>query len=49
MEYLRRGGRVSNAAAFAAKVLNIKPVFHVDNEGYLIPMYKKIGRKVSLK
>ena len=49
LEYLRRGGRVSNAAAYAAKVLNIKPVLHVDNEGHLIPVSKKIGRKNSIK
>ncbi len=49
LEYLRRGGRVSNTAAFAAKMLNIKPVLHVDNEGHLIPVSKKIGRKNSIK
>lgn len=49
IEYLRRGGRVSNAAAFAAKVLNIKPVLHVDDNGHLIPVYKKVGRSISLK
>ncbi len=49
LEYLRRGGRVSNTAAYAAKVLNIKPVLHVDNEGHLIAVSKKIGRKNSIK
>jgi DegV family protein with EDD domain len=49
LEYLRRGGRVSNTAAFAGKLLNIKPVLHVDNEGHLIPIYKKIGRKTSIR
>ena len=49
LEYLRRGGRVSNTAAFAGKLLNIKPVLHVDNQGHLIPIYKKIGRKISIK
>ena len=49
LEYLRRGGRVSNTAAFAAKMLNIKPVLHVDNDGHLIPVFKKIGRKNSIK
>ncbi len=48
LEYLRRGGRVSNAAAFVGKALNIKPVLHVDNEGHLIPKFKKIGRKSSI-
>lgn len=49
LEYLRRGGRVSNTAAFAGKLLNIKPVLHVDNAGHLIPIYKKIGRKISIR
>lgn len=49
LEYLRRGGRVSNTAAFAGKLLNIKPVLHVDNDGHLIPIYKKIGRKTSIR
>ncbi len=49
LEYLRRGGRVSNAAAFVGKALNIKPVLHVDDEGHLIPKFKKIGRKASIR
>lgn len=49
LEYLRRGGRVSNAAAYAAKVLNIKPVLHVDNEGHLIPVSKKLVERILLK
>lgn len=49
LETLRRGGRLSNAAAFAAKLLNIKPVLHVDDEGHLKAVYKKMGRKLALK
>lgn len=49
LEYLRRGGRVSNAAAFVGKALNIKPVLHVDDQGHLIPKFKKIGRKASIR
>ncbi len=49
LETLRRGGRLSNAAAFAAKLLNIKPVLHVDAEGHLKAVYKKMGRKMALK
>lgn len=49
LETLRKGGRLSNAAAFAAKLLNIKPVLHVDNEGHLKAVYKKMGRKMALK
>lgn len=49
LETLRKGGRLSNAAAFAAKLLNIKPVLHVDSEGHLKAVYKKMGRKMALK
>ncbi len=48
IETLRRGGRVSNAAAFVAKALKIKPILHVDSEGRLIARTKKVGRKQSL-
>ncbi len=47
--YLKRGGRISAAAALVGGMLNIKPVLHVDNEGHLINMVKVRGRKVSLK
>lgn len=49
LDYLKRGGRVSGAAAFVGTVLNIKPVLHVDNQGRLIPLIKVRGRKKSLK
>lgn len=48
LDTLRRGGRVSNVTAFIANALNIKPVLHVDNEGHLIAMMKKIGRRRSV-
>ena len=47
--YLKRGGRVSAAAAFAAGVLNIKPVLHMDDPGHLISMFKVRGRRASIK
>lgn len=47
--YLKRGGRVSSAAAFFGGMLNIKPVLHMDDEGHLIPMMKVRGRHASLK
>ena len=43
--YLKRGGRVSPAAAFFGNALGIKPVMHVDNEGHLIPVAKVRGRR----
>ncbi|MDO5601513.1 MAG: DegV family protein [Oscillospiraceae bacterium] len=48
LNHLKRGGRVSGAAAFFGTMLNIKPVLHVDDEGHLIPMEKVRGRKASL-
>ncbi len=47
--YLRRGGRISAATAIAGTVLGIKPILHVDDEGHLISMSKKRGRKASLE
>jgi len=47
--YLFRGGRVSKTSAYAANMLNIKPVLHVDDEGRLIPMEKVMGRIKSIK
>ncbi len=46
--FLKRGGRVSTAAAVVGTMLGIKPVLHVDNEGHLIPRQKVRGRKASL-
>ncbi|MEG2053384.1 MAG: DegV family protein, partial [Oscillospiraceae bacterium] len=36
LNFLKRGGRLSGAAAFFGTVLNVKPVLHVDNDGHLI-------------
>lgn len=47
--YLKRGGRVSPAAAFVGGVLGIKPVMHVDDEGHLVNVFKARGRKAALK
>ncbi len=49
LNHLKRGGRVSSAAAFLGTMLNIKPVLHVDNEGRLIPVTKVKGRKKSIR
>ena len=46
--FLKRGGRVSSAAAVAGTLLGIKPVLHVDEEGHLIPKEKVRGRRASL-
>lgn len=48
LNFLKRGGRLSGAAALFGTMLNIKPVLHVDDEGHLIAMEKVRGRKQSL-
>lgn len=48
LNHLKRGGRVSSAAALFGTLLGIKPVLHVDKEGRLIPMSKVRGRRQSL-
>lgn len=47
--HLRRGGRVSAAAAVLGGMLGIKPVLHVDDTGHLIPVSKVRGRRASLE
>ena len=49
LQHLKRGGRVSAAAAAFGTMLNIKPVLHVDDEGHLIPVGKVQGRTTSIK
>ena len=49
LQPLKRGGRVSAAAAAFGTMLNIKPVLHVDDEGHLIPVGKVQGRTTSIK
>ena len=46
--HLKRGGRVSATTAVVGKMLNIKPVLHVDDAGHLIAIGKAMGRKKSL-
>lgn len=47
--YLRRGGRVSGAAALFATLLSIKPVMDTNSEGKLIPREKVKGRRAAIK
>lgn len=48
LNHLKRGGRVSAAAALFGTMLSIKPVLHVDDQGRLIPVSKTRGRRASL-
>ena len=48
LNHLKRGGRVSAAAALFGTMLQMKPILHVDGEGRLIPVDKVRGRKASI-
>lgn len=48
LNFLRRGGRVSAAAAIVGTALGIKPILHMDNEGHLINMFNVRGRKRAI-
>ncbi|MBR2461197.1 MAG: DegV family protein [Clostridia bacterium] len=45
---LKRGGRVSAAAALVGTMLNIKPILHVSDDGRLVPVGKVRGRRASI-
>ena len=47
--FLKRGGRVSAATAVVGSALGIKPMMHVDNDGHLIKIGIKRGRKGSIE
>lgn len=49
LNHLKRGGRISSAAATFGSLLNIKPILRVSNEGSLVSYSKVKGRKKSIK
>ena len=49
LNYLKRGGRVSNAAALVGSALGVKPVLYVPDEGTLNVASKVRGRKNALR
>ncbi len=49
LNYLKAGGRVSNASALVGSLLNIKPVLYVPDRGTLDVARKVRGRKAALK
>ena len=49
LNYLKRGGRVSNSAALIGTLLSIKPVLYVPDGGTLDVVQKAHGRKAALK
>ena len=48
LNYLKRGGRVSNAAAMVGSILNIKPVLYVPDAGTLDVVKKVRGRRAAM-
>lgn len=46
--WLKRGGRVSNAAALVGTLLSIKPILYVTDTGTLEAVSKQRGRKAAL-
>lgn len=48
VNYLKRGGRVSNASAMVASMFSIKPVLYVPDDGKLTATAKVRGRKAAL-
>ncbi len=48
LNYLKRGGRVSNSAALVGSLLSIKPVLYVSDEGKLVVASKVRGRRNAL-
>lgn len=48
LNYLKRGGRVSNSAALVGSLLSVKPVLYVSDEGKLVAASKVRGRKTAL-
>lgn len=48
LNFLKRGGRLSTAAAMIGIVLHIKPILTINNEGRVMPILKVKGRKSSI-
>ena len=49
LDYLKRGGRISPAVAFAGKLLSIKPILHVTEDGVPINVSKVRGTKAAIR
>lgn len=49
LNFLKRGGRVSNSAAMVGTLLSIKPVLYVSDDGKLVVASKVHGRKKALQ
>ena len=49
LQWLRRGGRLSNASAIVGSLLSIKPLIYVNDEGKLIAFDKIRGKKKAIR
>ena len=49
LHHLQRGGRISKTVAVVGSIVQIKPIIHMDNNGYLQVIGKERGRKKSLQ
>lgn len=49
ISHLRRGGRISAVSSVVAKTLRIKPILHCNDKGELIPRYRALSRRRSIK
>lgn len=47
--HLQRGGRISKTVAVVGSIVQIKPIIHMDDNGYLQVIGKERGRKKSLQ
>lgn len=47
--YLKRGGRISQTSAVFGKLLGIKPIMHMDDNGKLVCVGKARGRRAAIK
>lgn len=44
LEYLHRNGRIGRAAKLIGGLLNVKPVLHIDTDGFVAPLAKLRGK-----
>ncbi len=49
LTYLKKGGRISGAAALVGNILQIKPILKGDEEGRIVFCHKERGRKRSME
>jgi len=49
LQWLRRGGRLSNASALLGTILSIKPLIYIPDSGKLVSFKQVRGRKKALR